>query len=71
LTRASGLRVVGIRLAGVYVVAFVVLGCLFSWRFTTSAVYPDVDDAIKTDRRAESYLALLKGPHGESSGTSR
>jgi hypothetical protein len=71
LTRASRLRIVGIRLASLYVVAFVALGCLFSWRFTTSAVYPDVDDAIKTDRRAESYLALLKGPHGEPSGTLR
>jgi hypothetical protein len=53
--------------AEIYVVAFVALGCLFAFRFTTATVYPDVDDAIKTDRRAGGYLALLNGPRAESS----
>ncbi len=59
-------RTVGIRLADIYVVAFVMLGSFFAFRFTTSAVYPDVDDAIKTNRTADSYLEVLKGPRGES-----
>jgi hypothetical protein len=59
-------RTVGIRLADIYVVAFVMLGSFFAFRFTTSTVYPDVDDAIKTNRTADSYLEVLKGPRGES-----
>jgi len=67
LFRGAGrLRTVGIRLAEVYLVAFVTLGCFFAFRFTTSSVYPDVDDAIKTNRTADSYLEVLKGPRGES-----
>jgi hypothetical protein len=65
VARSSRLRLPGVRLATAYVVAFVLLGCFISWRFTTSAVYPDVDDAINTNRRAEDYLTLLKGPPGE------
>jgi hypothetical protein len=60
-------KTLGIPVAEIYVVAFVALGCLFAFRFTTATVYPDVDDAIKTDRRAGGYLALLNGPRAESS----
>ena len=59
-------RTIGLRLAELYVIAFVLLGCSFAYRFTTSSVYPDVDDAIKTNRTADSYLELLKRPPGPS-----
>jgi hypothetical protein len=63
---AGRARTVGIRLVELYVIAFVVLGGFFAFRFTTSSVYPDVDDAIKTNRTADTYLQVLKGPRGES-----
>jgi hypothetical protein len=61
-TRAAGWRSFGPWLAVGYVLAFVLLGCFYSWRFTTAGVYADVDDGIKMNLRAEPYLVLLRGP---------